>query len=274
MEDSSETTRLLENSSLLNTTDNEVKTKMKQLLGKKVFIGQYLERRYVESLKTYKDIILVSMEEDELIKALKEIQKIVQSYYGTSKWLGITSETKDDTVVGYSLWVDLEQIPLGKHWFQIRSIKFKGKMISITVKHLKLFQVNENKVFQDMEFPVFNLKGILTYNNICEAIKFNSIMIMTIITFVINALWYLSEYSLKLTRELSFLIRALTPIFLGIIDFLSKCVGGLYLLILMLFRGNSGPPLPHNALAVAFNQKRVPNMQRKPIPYNSYKRQY
>lgn len=41
---------------------------------------------------------------------------------------------------------------------------------------------------------------------------------------------------------------------MGVIDFFVKCVGGFYLLLVMLWRGSSGPPIPANALPAAFNR--------------------
>lgn len=74
-------------------------------------------------------------------------------------------------------------------------------------------------------------------------------------------LWYLSDYSLKITRELSNLIRALTPVIFGFYELLAKCIGGIYWLIYMMFQGNSRGPIAPPPMAI------MPNNNRQPFGY-------
>lgn len=53
---------------------------------------------------------------------------------------------------------------------------------------------------------------------------------------------YVGEFSLKFMREMTFLVRTVTPIILAVIELVGKLIGGLYLLIAMMVRGNSNIP--------------------------------
>lgn len=175
------------------------------------------------------------------------------------------ANTCNNVVQEYCLWVNLEQVPVGRHWFQISSIKFKDDEVLLKLKHLKLIQINVNKSFQEPDFSVINLNEIMKYSNICEMIKFSFVVFMMLATFLVNALWYLGNYSLIMIHELSYVIQALTPIFLGTLEFFTKCVGGLYWLIYMLWRGNFSPP--PNSFQFSLNERQR-QYGMKAIKYN------
>lgn len=98
---------------------------------------------------------------------------------------------------------------------------------------------------------------------------------MSIITIAGNILWYCGDYSLKFTHELTKLIQVMTPIIFGILDFMSKCVGGFYWLIYMLWRGNSDPtpkysypainPSPLAIMPAPSPSRRIYSMPKKDI---------
>lgn len=71
---------------------------------------------------------------------------------------------------------------------------------------------------------------------------------MTIFTFLIEALKLIGEYSIKFSHILVSFVEVSTPIFLGIIEFLTKCVGGFYWLIYVLIRQPSNAPTVPRAL--------------------------
>ena len=135
-----------------------------------------------------RDVIVCRETETELVKFLEAIQKIVASEYGNKKWLGITrksheyfrnnkfftcysfrnyikrilylignTETEDQN--GYCLWVKLEELPFGKHWFQVRSVKFKENEIYLQLKYLRPYQAEEKKLDVE-EFMTVNLKEV------------------------------------------------------------------------------------------------------------------
>jgi hypothetical protein len=89
-----------------------------------------------------------------------------------------------------------------------------------------------------------NLASVFTVHNVKEVIIFMSVFILTCVTGIFHFVRYVGDYSIKFMREFSVFIQASTPIFLAMIDFFSKCVGGFYLLIAMLWRGSKVQPPP------------------------------
>ena len=82
---------------------------------------------------------------------------------------------------------------------------------------------------------------------------------MSILTLTCNVLWYLGDYSLKLTHELSEVIRAMTPIFFSIMDFFRCCVGGVLWLFYTMWRGEprggGGRAYPMKPPALEYNRR-------------------
>jgi hypothetical protein len=89
-----------------------------------------------------------------------------------------------------------------------------------------------------------NLASVFTAHNVREVIIFMSVFILTCITGIFHLVRYVGDYSIKAMREFSVFIQASTPIFLAVIDCFSKCVGGFYLLLAMLWRGSKVQPPP------------------------------
>lgn len=64
----------------------------------------------------------------------------------------------------YSLWVELEKIPLGRHWFQLRSIKVHGLEIQVHLKYLRMFQANERKSLDVIEYQSIDYREVRYIN--------------------------------------------------------------------------------------------------------------
>lgn len=77
---------------------------------------------------------------------------------------------------------------------------------------------------------------------------------MVLFSFTVEALRYLGEYSIKLGYVIIHFMRVSTPVWLGFIDFLSKCVGGFYWLIYVMFRGTPNDPVVPKALMASQKQ--------------------
>ncbi|XP_049805640.1 uncharacterized protein LOC126248577 isoform X2 [Schistocerca nitens] len=96
----------------------------KKLLCNKVFLGHYQERRYVDSLKSYRDVVLIDEGESDLKSQLDIVKQHMAIYCGTSiSWIGITGPDVIGAPNGYAVWVKLHEMPFGKYWFQIKNIK-------------------------------------------------------------------------------------------------------------------------------------------------------
>lgn len=63
-------------------------------------------------------------------------------------------------VEGYNLWVELNQVPFGKHWFQIRSLKIKDNTVQLQLKYIRPFQAQQREYINDENHPSFDLNKV------------------------------------------------------------------------------------------------------------------
>lgn len=89
---------------------------------------------------------------------------------------------------------------------------------------------------------------LLTKQNLVLIFKLAIAMIIAFITVMLAFVRYLGEYFLRLLREISLFLHVSTPIVLQCIDLVTKSIGGLYILLAMMWRGqpvNRPPPRPY-----------------------------
>lgn len=88
--------------------------------------------------------------------------------------------------------------------------------------------------------------------NILETLRFISLVIVSLFAGSTQIVKYAGIFIIKLIERTTWLVQTLTPIALAIIDVCSKIVGGLYLLIAMIWRDSTGgarrPLNPNNAI--------------------------
>lgn len=227
------------------------------MLKGRLFIGNFQEKRYVTNLKEYRDVIVVSGEEKELLVDLDVVKKrLGNSFKG--KWIGITTPKTIGAPAGYCMWVDLPEEVFGRYWYKIRSVSFRKNEILLKIKPVRaislnasLEETNTTKTNQissqsdDKELttkPDFNkrlkkfISDVITWENVKETTKFLILLTGTVFVALIEGGKYFAEFSLKLTREFSNLIKVLTPFAIACLGFCEKIVGGFYLLLAMIFR--------------------------------------
>ena len=93
-----------------------------------------------------------------------------------------------------------------------------------------------------MEEMMTNFASIITLPNAKRLLCFMAVLTAACITGILHSIRFVGDYSLKLLREMTLFIQASTPLFIAVIDFFAKCVGGFYLLIAMMWRGSSNTP--------------------------------
>lgn len=71
---------------------------------------------------------------------------------------------------------------------------------------------------------------------------------MALFTFAVEAIRFLGEYSIKLSHVIVSLIHVSTPICIAMFEFFTRCVGGFYWLIYVMFRGTPNTPAVPAAL--------------------------
>lgn len=239
----------------------------KDLLKARLFLGRYLERRLVPDVG-YRDIVLLSAAELELQRDLFDIRKKLLAL-NHDLWIGIT----DSDELGYNrsgvcLWTEIDDQPLGPIWFQIKTVTLRDKEIIVKVRcvrhisesYLELEPLltkgmkSENEECKTDIIPkldkesvtnfVTMLKSILNVTNIKEFLRFIIAFVIAIFTGGISFIDFLGNFVLGLVREASIFVKNATPMFLGMLDFFSKIVGGFYLLLAMIFKPNT--PVDYN----------------------------
>lgn len=85
---------------------------------------------------------------------------------------------------------------------------------------------------------------------------------MATLTGLLKCLQFLGDFSIRLFREVNNFIYVSTPFLLGILDLISKIVGGFYILIAsMLFRGGGANPPRFPALHQPPQKLHYPSIQ-------------
>lgn len=227
------------------------------MLRGRLFIGNFQEKRYVANLKEYRDVIVVSAEEKELLVDLDVVKKRLGNSF-KEKWIGITTPKTIGAPAGYCMWVDLPEEVFGRYWYKIRSVSFRKNEILLKIKPVRAISLNTsleernttktNQVSSETDDKEPTTKadinkrvkefisGVITWENVKETTKFLILLTGTVFVALIEGGKYFAEFSLKFTRELSNLIKALTPFAIACVRFMEKIVGGLYILVAMIFR--------------------------------------
>lgn len=95
------------------------------MLKTRVFLGQYQEKRFVDAVKNYRDLIVINHTEREVIRDFEAVRdRVLREYGGTQQvvWFGYTSASMIGAPSGSCIWTELnESIPFGEYWFQVRT---------------------------------------------------------------------------------------------------------------------------------------------------------
>jgi len=269
-----------ENQSKASEKERDLQLFVKQMLLSRLFIGSFQEKRYVDSLQSYRDVISIASEEMELIRDMEVVRKRIRGFYSQDHWIGITGPDMVGAPAGHCVWVELPDEIFGNYWYKISKVKFRPnetllrlKVIrpvaatdtSTNIKRLSIaspkdtdnegtdrntdvmsFQNLQNS-FTAMKDVTVNsilsfMSTVMTIQNTKEAVKFTSVLFVAVVTGTVQLLEYLGDYSIKFMREFSQIIKAVTPIIIAFINLIGKIIGGFYLLILSMWRDRKGPP--------------------------------
>ncbi|CAD0201701.1 unnamed protein product [Chrysodeixis includens] len=282
-------------SSLYDSQDDvhpaKIKNYVKEILKSRIFLGRYIERRLADKRIGYRDVILVSAAEVELIRDLTEAQQqLIIACASTKPWIGITdTEPLGIHTSGICLWTEIDNQPFGAFWFQIKSVKFRDVEILVTLKCLR--HISEafieiepiltgavktrsslenssqqrpatsvqslNEIYSDF---VDTLKSFLSISNVKEFITFLFAFVIAIFTGSTAFINFLGNFILALLREMSFLVKNSTPIFLGVLDFFAKIIGGFYILLALMFKQSTPrrpPPVTEEEMRLQYRDHKA-----------------
>ncbi|XP_039971159.1 uncharacterized protein LOC120782763 [Bactrocera tryoni] len=128
---------LLQQSSSMTSTymtpqEEALQALCKKLLKSRFFRGYYEERRFVDSVAGYRDIVDLHRGERDLELLLLDIRSKLQIFYQHSPqvWIGIThgafmGVTPKKNTLDTHIWVQLQEVAFGHYWFSIKSIRFR-----------------------------------------------------------------------------------------------------------------------------------------------------
>ncbi|KAJ8985758.1 hypothetical protein NQ317_014411 [Molorchus minor] len=235
-----------------------------------LFMGSFHEKRLVESLNSYRDVITISPDEEDFIKNLMAVKKKIDKDWLKKTWVGITEPNTVGAPVGYNLWVELREEIFGKYWFKVKNIEFLENEIRMKLDIIRpvkdeysLNNASNESAENDQSIDVQALlkevgrnvkqnlicfyKNILTFKNTKETVIFTSLLLATIVAGAFNMIQYGLEYLLRLIKELSGFIKAASPIIIAFINCIGRFGSGMFSMILGICKRNPVPQPVYNA---------------------------
>ncbi|CAH0552666.1 unnamed protein product [Brassicogethes aeneus] len=290
------TRKVNQSTDTLDTSDYEdgsveksVKIFAKRMLKTTLFVGTFQEKRFVESLNAYRDVIKINDEEERFIENLRSVKIKVQTSL-TKKWVGITSPTTAGAPVGHCLWVDLGKNILGKYWFKVKTVELTDNEFRLKLEIVRPYKAES--LFGDSSMEMDNIVNfdfqkyltsicdnlklntkyflihILTLQNIKETTVFLSLLLATMVTALVQTIKYLMEYFLKLIKTISEFIKSVTPIMITTIKVLGGIATSIINSITVMFQGK--PNLDRrNTYQPAYPQIKGSYYQQRALPYKS-----
>ncbi|ROT84877.1 hypothetical protein C7M84_021929 [Penaeus vannamei] len=236
----------------------------------RIFSGWVEERKWVENLGSYRDIVEVDEWEVDFNKQLNIIIRKIPGVQEGTRWINITAPTA--VQLSYCLWVLLIQPPIpGHYWFVITGVAVQplfGLKISLQIvrsidpqdyetaeARSKRRQISSSELgheletisqqFMDWWDQVRQLNFALvwsavtatfTISNILEAVRFCIILVITLIVGLVTLLRDSYHFVLGVIHEAGIFFRNLRPFLQSVVLFVEKLIGGLYLLLAMVYR--------------------------------------
>lgn len=270
----------------MNPGYDRLQTFCKQMLKTRTFLGHYQENRLVQSLQSYRALVVISKTDESLINDCQIVRQRIKKFYSHNPdfWMGYTDSDMIGVPHGSCIWTELDGVPFGEYWFQIKSVRFRNSEALIKLKMLKpMHDVEESirqehkiketqsgydstqmaKDFQELlemwrkastEYFLWLFSQQITAQNIAGALKFICLILLAAGTASIHGLMYLGAFTLRFMEEFRKLIHVSMPIILKALDLLSKVIGGIFILLAMIWRDVTGRRDP-----VAVNNQQFPN---------------
>lgn len=142
-------------SAVKRSNSSDVYAFAEQMLLNRIFHGDYQEKRHVNKLNTYKDLIVLDSQEKILCDDLTKVRDQIVSVMPMA-WFGYTTPLDVGAPPVYCLWTTLDDtvagsaqllpknasIGFGEYWFQIKGIHLGVNMIEIQTTILRPIEPN------------------------------------------------------------------------------------------------------------------------------------
>ncbi|GLV31186.1 uncharacterized protein CBL_12261 [Carabus blaptoides fortunei] len=266
--DNSETSTTEDRDDSISEEERNVRIFATQMLKSRIFLGHFQERRYVDAIQAYRDVICINDSEHVLKKDVDLVRKKLRTHYGYNFWVGLTAPDFVGSPRGHCLWVESGNTAFGGYWYKIRGVRFHRNEVTVRLKVVRAMTSNDtigNQQSQSLDNMTNILDNIswdallenakntasenikwffttvLTANNIKEAITFLSVFIATSVALSVKGIAFLMNFALRFMRETSILIQSSTPVMISVVNLIGKIFGGFYLLIAMMWRDSKRP---------------------------------
>lgn len=262
----------------------------KQMLKSRLFKGFYKERCYIDAVKGYRDQIIVHRSEKDLKLILEDIERRLRQYFADKwpvMWIGITSSLQQSSATDICLWVELDELAFDHYWFSIKSFRLRDNEVIIKLKPVRLVEAEsevastaessfeskqspESIGFQDFVRIFVNwgastkqalyefMSKDISKENLAAVFKFLILLCISLLSLTIEAIRFLGMFTIYFMVEFRKILAVSTPIIMRVIDLCGKIIGGLYILIAMIWRdvkGNGALPAQQlNRPAIAYNR--------------------
>lgn len=252
--------RRVPSNGLMITEEENLLNFCKQMIKKRVFQGSYQERRYVEHLKGYRDLVVLHSKENDLKIDLRYIKNRVYNFYNNDNhWVGISLPETIGAPAGLCIWTEIDNLAFGEYWFQIRSIRFKTNEVIIKLKALHPITANTSGSAHEensdttlspqnlyilfrawkrsiSESIMWFLSKEINKDNILALLRFTGVLLLSLMTGSLEMIKFLGVFVIRFLAEMRNLLRVASPIILKIIDLLNKIIGGLFILLAMVWK--------------------------------------
>ncbi|XP_049820205.1 uncharacterized protein LOC109598499 [Aethina tumida] len=265
----------------------EVKTFAKRMLKTSLFVGTFQEKRFVQPLGDYRDVIKINSNETDFIENLIAVKKKVESIT-PKRWIGITSPNMIGAPAGYSLWVDLQENILGDYWFKVKSVELLNKEFRLKLEIIRPFKVTSIQTGESSSsIEDFNVQEYFrslwdsvkvhtkyfayhtcTLSNIKDTVIFLCLLSAAIVTGTIHIVKYLMDYLLKLIKALSDLIKAVTPVLVATIKVAGNVTNTTVMSIANLVQGGAKNQ-PKQLYQPVYPRLHARNYRQRALPYKS-----
>ncbi|CAL4124739.1 unnamed protein product, partial [Meganyctiphanes norvegica] len=251
---------------------------IQQNLGGQIFSGWIEERKWIDSIGGYRDVVQVDEWEIEINRHIKAITTSIPGVTEGTKWINVTGPSEKEPCC--CLWVLMPAPPTpGHYWFQVANITVEplfglriflrmirnihahdGETKEARQRRRELLTKNTPEAVvegfgQQVELWVdkirsTDLKAVLatvgktlTFHNIKETIRFTIVLLVTIVVGLVHfgkEAWF---FSVRFMHEAGVFMRNVTPFFQSLLRFVEKLIGGFYVLVAMVYRDiRHGPP--------------------------------
>lgn len=210
----------------------------------RAFEGFYVERRLTGTASPvgshrphYSAAVLLPPEEDELIRDLVLLDdqlKIVSPATLSSYEAGPPP----------CVLARINDAPLGCYWFQIASVSLEHDQVVYDLNRLRYLprktfpSLDSSSASNKSRVGAEDLNIKINAETFVSALRFVLVVIAASVVGSFKVIEFLGNFTLRFMRETSIFMEKSTPMFFGVLSFLSRCTSAGFAFVTMMIRGN------------------------------------